>query len=440
MSEIGLISLALVFALISVLIMGLPLAFTLGGIGVIFLFLLSGHQALNMIVFRTYGLMQSFILIAGPLFIFMGAIIEQSGLGDRLYETMQNWMGGLRGGLSMGTILICALFAAMTGVSATATVTMGIIALPAMLRRGYDSRLAVGSISAGGALGVLIPPSVIMIIYALMAEESVGGLFAGGLFSGLVLVVLFVLYIGIRAHFQPKLAPVVPSEERAGWRMKFVSLRGVILPICIVIAVLGSIFAGIASPSEAAAVGAFGAILSALIYRTLSWKILKDSTIRTLKLTCLLMWIIIGASAFTGVYSYLGASSLIQEVVQGLEVNRWIILAAIQFTYFILGMFLEATGILMLTMPIYLPLIKALGFNTLWFGVLFVMNMEMGFLTPPFGFNLFYMKAIVPKGITMGDIYRSIIPFVLLQAIGLVVVIIFPEIALWLPRLLFGSA
>ncbi|MFC1994791.1 TRAP transporter large permease subunit [Chloroflexota bacterium] len=440
MSEIGLISLALVFALISVLIMGLPLAFTLGGIGVIFLFLLSGHQALNMIIFRTYGLMQSFILIAGPLFIFMGAIIEQSGLGDRLYETMQNWMGGLRGGLAMGTILICALFAAMTGVSATATVTMGIIALPAMLRRGYDSRLAVGSISAGGALGVLIPPSVIMIIYALMAEESVGGLFAGGLFPGLVLVVLFILYIGIRAHFQPKLAPVVPSEERVGWRMKFVSLRGVILPICIVIAVLGSIFAGIASPSEAAAVGAFGAILSALIYRTLSWKILKDSTIRTLKLTCLLMWIIIGASAFTGVYSYLGASSLIQEIVQELEVNRWIILAAIQSTYFILGMFLEATGILMLTMPIYLPLIKALEFNTLWFGVLFVMNMEMGFLTPPFGFNLFYMKAIVPKSITMGDIYRSIVPFVLLQAIGLVVVIIFPEIALWLPRLLFGSA
>jgi len=439
MSDVGLVSIVLVVSLIVVLIMGLPLVFTLGGIGVAFLFFLEGHQALNMIVFRTFGMMQSFVLIAGPLFIFMGAIIERSGIGDRLYQTMQNWMGGLNGGLAIGTVLICALFAAMTGVSATATITMGVIALPAMLKRGYDSRLAVGCISAGGALGVLIPPSVIMIIYALMAEESVGGLFAVGLFSGLILVILFILYIGIRALLQPNIAPGLPRKERAGWLEKFVSLRGVILPICIVIAVLGSIFMGIASPSEAAAVGAFGALVSALIFRGLTWEILKDATLRSLRLTCLMLWIMIGASAFTGVYSYLGATSLIREIVQGLEVNRWVILAAIQLSYFILGMFLESTGILMLTIPIYLPLIKALGFNTLWFGVLFVMNMEMGFLTPPFGFNLFYMKALVPEGITMGDIYRSIIPFVILQAIGLALVIIFPEIALWLPRLLFGA-
>ena len=418
------------------LVLGLPIAFVLGGIGAISTFFLWGPQALFAIIARTFGQMQSFMLVAIPLFIFMGVVLEGSGLGDRLYTAMQRWLGPLRGGLAIGTVLICALIAAMTGISGAATVMMGVISLPAMLKRGYDSRLAVGSIAAGGALGVLIPPSVIMIIYGMMVEVSVGGLYAGGVLPGLLLAFLFVVYIGIRAAIQPKLAPALPPEERANWREKLVSLKGVILPILLVIAVLGVIFAGIASPTEAAAIGAAGSMACAAIYRNLTWQLMKKACIETMKLNCMVLWIMIGASAFTGVYTAIGAPDLAQKVIAGLEINRWLVLVIIQVTYFILGCFLDPTGILMITVPIYVPVIKALGFDPLWFGVLFVMNMEMGFLTPPFGFNLFYMKALVPKSITMQDIYRSIIPFVALQAIGLALVMIFPQIATWLPSLL----
>lgn len=436
--NIGLITVLLFGFLLVGLALGLPLTFTLGGIGTIAIFFLWGPQALFVVIARSFGIMQSFMLVAIPLFIFMGIVLERSGLGDDLYATMQHWLGPLRGGLAIGTVIICAVFAAMTGISGAATVTMGVISLPAMLRRKYDPMLAVGSISAGGALGILIPPSVIMIIYGLLAEESVGGLFAGGVFPGLLLTFLFIVYIGIRAAIQPKLAPALPDEERATWREKFVSLRAVILPILLVVMVLGSIFSGIASPSEAAAVGAAGSLVCAAVYRKLTWGLIKEACTRAFKLNCMVLWIIIGASAFTGVYTAIGAPELARQIIEAMEVNRWLILAVIQSTYFILGMFLDPTGILMITVPIYVPVIKALGFDTLWFGVLFVMNMEMAFLTPPFGFNLFYMKAIVPKSITMGDIYRSIIPFVGLQAVGLALVIIFPQIALWLPSVLIG--
>lgn len=428
---------AVLFGLMLVgLALGLPLAFVLGGIGAIATFFLWGPQALFAIIARAFGQMQSFMLVAIPLFIFMGIVLEGSGLGDRLYTAMQRWLGPLRGGLAIGTVLICALIAAMTGISGAATVMMGVISLPAMLKRGYDPKLAVGSIAAGGALGILIPPSVIMIIYGMMVEVSVGGLYAGGILPGLLLAFLFIVYIGIRAAIQPKLAPALPPEERATWKEKFVSLRAVILPILLVIAVLGAIFGGFASPTEAAAVGAAGSLACAAIYRQLTWQLIKKACVETMKLNCMVLWIIIGASAFTGVYTAIGAPALAQKIIAGMEINRWLVLVVIQATYFILGCFLDPTGILMITVPIYVPVIKALGFDPLWFGVLFVINMEMGFLTPPFGFNLFYMKALVPKSITMEDIYRSIIPFVALQALGLALVMIFPQIAIWLPSVL----
>ncbi len=418
------------------LALGLPIAFVLGGIGAISTFFLWGPQALFAIIARTFGQMQSFMLVAIPLFIFMGVVLEGSGLGDRLYTAMRRWLGPLNGGLAIGTVIICALIAAMTGISGAATVMMGVISLPAMLKRGYDPQLAVGCIAAGGALGVLIPPSVIMIIYGMMVEVSVGGLYAGGILPGLLLAFLFIVYIGIRAAIQPHLAPALPPEERATWKGKLVSLRGVILPILLVIAVLGVIFVGIASPTEAAAIGAAGSLACAAIYGNLTWPLIKKACIETMKLNCMVLWIIIGASAFTGVYTAIGAPALAQKVIAGLEINRWLVLVIIQITYLILGCFLDPTSILMITVPIYVPVIKALGFDPLWFGILFVMNMEMGFLTPPFGFNLFYMKAVVPPSITMEDIYRSIIPFVALQALGLALVMIFPQIAMWLPRVL----
>jgi tripartite ATP-independent transporter DctM subunit len=429
--NIGAMTVVLFGLMLVGLALGLPLAFVLGGIGAIATFFFWGPQGLFAIIARTFGQMQSFML-----FIFMGIVLEQSGLGDRLYTVMKRWLGPLKGGLAIGTVLICALIAAMTGISGAATVMMGVISLPAMLKRGYESRLAVGSIAAGGALGILIPPSVIMIIYGMMCEVSVGGLYAGGILPGLLLAFLFVVYIGIRAAINPKLAPALSPEERANWKEKFASLKDVILPILLVIAVLGSIFRGFASPTEAAAVGAAGSLACTAIYRTLTWQLIKRACNETMKLNCMVMWIIIGASAFTGVYTAIGAPALAQKIITGMEINRWLVLVIMQLSYIILGCFLDPTGILMITVPLYVPMIKALGFDPLWFGVLFVMNMEMGFLTPPFGFNLFYMRAIAPKSISMEDIYRSIIPFVTLQGLGLALVMIFPQIVLWLPSIM----
>jgi tripartite ATP-independent transporter DctM subunit len=324
----------------------------------------------------------------------------------------------------------------MTGGGATAVPALGVIAVPSMFKRGYDKSLVMGSLMAGSALGVLIPPSIIMIIYTLFVEESIGALFMGGVFPGLMLSALFILYIGIRCGINPKLGPSVPPEETKSFKEKVVLLKGVILPILLVIAILGSIFTGIATPTEASAVGAFGAIICTAINRRLSWNVIKESSYRTFSMLAMVIWIIFGASAFAMVYQALGAKELIAGLITGLDVNRWVILIIMQITFLILGCVLNNMAILMITAPIYLPIVQELEFNTLWFGILYVINMEMGLLTPPFGMTLFYMKAVVPEDVSMLDIYKSITPFVLLQAFGLVIVMVFPQIALWLPGLM----
>ena len=418
--------------------LGVPVAFALGGAGVLITLLFWSPGALALVALQAVDKMAGFAFLAIPFFIFMGIVLETAGLADDLFHMMHNWFGQLKGGLAVGTVLICTIFAAMTGVSGAATVTMGVIALPAMLKRNYQKEISIGCISAGGALGILIPPSITMIIYGLIAPESVGKLFAGGVFAGLTLSALFIGYILIRAGLQPHLAPPLPPEERGGWRDRFISLKSVIAPVFLIICVLGTIFGGITSVSEAGAMGAAGSLLCAAIYRRLNWNMLKESCFRTLRLTCMVMWIILGATAFSSFVSWSGVSKIIGEFVMGLEVNRWLILVGIQIILVILGMIMETTGIIMVTVPLFVPIIIALGFDPVWYGVLFIVNMEMGFLTPPFGYNLFYMRAVVPEGITMIDIYRSIVPFVFLQAIGLVLCMVFPRIITWLPSVIFN--
>jgi len=430
------ITILLFGALIVLLALGLPLAFVLGGVSVVGSYLLWGDRGLYLITTQAYASMGKFTLLAIPLFIFMAMILERAGVADDFYTLMHRWMGPMPGGLAVGTVIICTIFAAMAGISGAATVSMGIIALPAMLNRGYDKTIAMGCISGGGALGILIPPSVPMILYATLTGVSIGGLFAGGILPGLLLAALFILYIGIRCHFQPTLGPPLPAQERVSWREKLISLRAVLLPIMIIIMVLGSIYAGICTATEASALGCIGAMISALVYRKLNWTLIKESCFRTAALTALIVWILIGAYGFTAVYTGTGAHVLMEHIMMSIPGGRWAILITMQIIFFILGCILDPVGIIMICTPVFVPVITALGFDPLWFGVLFVMNMEMGYLTPPFGFNLFYMKAIAPEGITMTDIYRSILPFVILQGIGLVIVIIFPEIALWLPKLM----
>jgi len=434
--SIEVVTLLLFGSMALLLALGLPVAFAFGGTAIIFVLWLWGPEGLSIVSFHAIDLMSTIVMVAIPLFIFMACVLERSGLADALYSTMHLWLGPLRGGLAMGTVLICTIFAAMSGGSAAGTITMGIIALPAMLKRNYNKRIATGPIMAGGALGILIPPSVPMIFYGVMAQMSVGQLFMGGILPGLILSSLFCLYIGIRSWLQPDLAPSVPPEERVSWRGKFVLLRGIVLPALLIFSVLGSIFLGVATPTEAAAVGAFGSLVCAAVHRRLNRKLVTEAGLRTLRMTCMVMWILVGAFCYTVTYNALGGQELIRNLLIGLEVNRWFILIAMQLTYFFLGMILEPLAIIMLTVPVYLPVITQLGFNPLWFGILFFVNMEMAFLTPPFGFTLFYMRALAPKEITMGDIYRSIIPFVTLQAIGLAIVMIFPQLALWLPSLM----
>ena len=424
-------SIALLFAL------GLPIAFAFGGVAVIFILWLWGPGGLSIISFHAVDMMSTILMIAIPLFIFMACVLEHSGLADALYTTIHLWLGSLRGGLAMGTVLICTLFAAMSGLSAAGTVTMGIIALPHMLQRGYDKGIAIGCIMAGGALGVLIPPSVVMIVYGLIAGVSIGKLFIAGIFPGLLLSSLFIIYIGIRCYLNPRLGPSLPPEERAGWGKRFISLRTIILPALLVISVLGSIFLGLATPTEAASIGALGSLVCAAIHRKFNWKLLKESAFTTLKLTCMVMWIVYAAYVFAAVYQGIGAPKLIQHLFMDLQVSRWVIIAIMMACFFVLGCFVDIFGILFITCPVFLPVAISLGFDPVWFGILYVLSVEMAYLTPPVGGNLFYMKALVPKGITMGDIYSSVIPFVLLQAVGLFLVILFPQIALWLPSLVF---
>jgi tripartite ATP-independent transporter DctM subunit len=417
---------------------GLPIAFTLSTVAIVTAWIFQPNLV-NMLLFqfKDFSLESGKTLICIPLFIFMGFILHHSGIAKDLFDAVYLWSGGVRGGLGIGTVMICAIMAAMIGVSSAATLSMGIIAVPAMLARNYDKRLATGIVQAGGALGFLIPPSIMMIMYAFVAQESVGRLFAAGLVPGFMLAAMYVLYIGIRAFLNPELAPALPIEQRGSLKDKFFALRFLILPACIIIGVLSCIFFGITSPTEAAALGAAGALISAAIRRNLTVASVKSSIMRTLSLSGFNAYIILGAIVFSAVYSGLGASTMIRETITGMNVSPWVVVVLMQMSFFLLGMFLDDIAILFLCMPIYVPIIKALGFDPVWFAVLYVVNMQMAYITPPYGLNLFYMKAVAPKEITLSDIYRSIVPFLALQAVALVVMVVFPKIALWLPSLLF---
>jgi len=425
----------LVVTALAVFVTGLPIGFALGSVALIYTFFLWGPHALGVAALAGMASMQPWILVALPLFILLGMILERSGVGNAMYDTLYKWMGPINGGLAMGTVIMCTLIAAMVGIMGAGIVTAGVVAMPAMFRRQYDKRMVMGSIMSGGVLGTLIPPSIPMILYSLYAKQSVGKMFAGGIIPGLILSALYCIYIGIRCFLNPKMGPALPPEERVGLKEKVISLRGSILPVLLIVTVLGSIFSGAATPTEAAAVGALGAALCAVVYRKFSWRMIIDACYRTTKLTGLIMWIMVGIGCFNSFFMGMGGAHLVEGLTVG--VNPWAVLIGMQLSLFIMGMFLDDYAIVMICAPIYAPVIKSLGFDPLWFGILFIMNMQMAMLTPPYGFATFYMRALVPKDILMTDIWRAVTPFVVLQAIGLIVVMIFPKLALLIPGLLF---
>jgi len=425
-------------SMLALLAAGTPLVWALTIVGIGSAYWFWGVHAVEMLVGSTYGIMDTFVLVALPLFVFMGLMLQRSGITDELFQMVFKLMGGVPGGLGMGAVVISAIFAAMAGISGAATVSLGIIALPAMINRGYHKHLVVGTIMAGGALGFLIPPSVLMIVYAFLARESVGQLFAAGITPGLLLAAIYIVYVGIRSYLSPRLAPPVPFEERLGWGEKLKSLRALVFPAFLIGGVLGFIISGITSPTEAACIGATGSIIGAALYRNLTWKVLRESLMETTKIMGIMIWIMAAAVYFSKIYLGLGAGAMIADIVQGSALPPYGILVIMLFSYFILGMFLDDFAIIFLTIPLYVPIIEAIGFDPVWFAVLFILTMQTAYLTPPFGYNLFYMRAVAPPEISINDIYRSAAPFVLLQLIGLALVVIFPSIAMWLPRLIFG--
>ena len=431
--SIELITILLFGSFLLLMAAGLPLVFSLGSAAIIGTYFLWGPEALYALGIKTFSTATSFVLLAIPMFIFMGSMLERSGLATDLYDMMKKWFGGINGGLAIGTILVCTIFAALVGVSGAATVTMGLVALPSMLAARYSKGLSIGCIAGGGALGVLIPPSVLMIVLGLYANVSVGMLFMGGITAGLVIVVLFILYILIACAIWPEIGPALPVAERATWPEKISALKAVILPIMLVMLVLGTIVGGIATPSEAAGIGAAGSILCALAYGKLTWTALKESSLITLRLTCMVMWIVFAASMFTALYAAVGADQLVKDALSYIPGGKWGTIVGMQLIWIIMGCFLDPIGIMLLTVPLFFPIIVQLGFDPVWFGVLFVVNMEMAFLTPPFGFNLFYMRSVAPKGISMLDIYKAVVPFIFLQFLALLLMIVFPELITWLP-------
>ncbi len=427
--------LVIMFAsLVGLLLTGLPLAFTLGSLALVFTITLWGPAALSVTVLNLFDTMQSESLLAIPLYVMMASVLQRSGVIESLYKAMELWSRRLPGGLAVGTIAICTIIAAMTGIVGAAVAAMGMLALPSMLKRNYQPELAIGTICAGGTLGILIPPSVITIVYAVTAQASIGQMFIAGVIPGLLLASLYIGYIVLRAALNPSIAPRPEENEDITWAMRVAALKSLVLPMLIIVGVLGTIYMGIATPTEAAAVGVALAFVSALIERRFGWELLRGVGMDVGKVTTMILWITIGARAFVAIFTGTGGADFLLGFIQDMDANRWVVLAVMLAILFFLGMFLDEIGIILLCVPVFLPVIDFLDFDRLWFGILFLVSAQMAYISPPFGYTLFYMKGVLPAGIGMGTVYRAIIPFMLLQAFGILICALFPELVLWLPK------
>jgi tripartite ATP-independent transporter DctM subunit len=424
----------------ALLAIGVPLAFTTGAVAVIFALIQFGPHSLLLIASRIYSFMNEFVLVSVPMFILMASILERSGVARDLFRAMHVWGGGLRGGLAVQTMLVAVVMAATTGIIGGEIVLLGLVALPQLLRLNYDRNLAIGTICAGGSLGTMIPPSIVLIFYGLTANVSIGDLFLATVVPGLLLAALYIGYILIVCAIWPELGPPAPPEERDQPLIaKLAMLRGLILPIFIAAMVLGTIYAGVASITEAAAMGVVGVIVSAALRRELTWPLLRASVLQTMATCGVLLWLTFGATALIGVYNLMGGAAFVKGLVTGLPFPPIVIVLIMMGILVVLGMFIDWIGILLLTMPIFVPIIVAFGYSPIWFGILFCMNMQISYLTPPFGPAAFYLKGVAPPEITLNHIFGALWPFIGLQLLGLLLVLFFPEIALWLPAAVYGT-
>jgi tripartite ATP-independent transporter DctM subunit len=414
----------------------------IGFVGAVFSLFLWGDGGSEMPFNAAFVLMNWYPLMTLPLFIFMGYMLSESGIAGDLYRMFHVWMGPLNGGLAIGTVILMVAISAMNGLSVAGMAVGASIALPEMLKRGYNKVMVTGVIQAGSSLGIMIPPSVVLVLYGMIARQPVGQLWLAGVFPGLLLAGLFIIYITIRCKLQPHLGPALPVEERReiSWSEKFSLLRAGILPLVIIFSMTGLFMLGVTSLVESSAVGAGAATLAALFKGRLTRKVLDDTLHKSLSVSCMFMWVILAALCFGAVFDGLGAVHAIESLfLEEWNLSPWEVLIMMQLSYIIMGMFLDDTAMLVIVAPLYVPLVIGLGFNPIWYGVLYTVTCQIAYMTPPFGYNLFLMRAMAPKEITLVDIYRSIIPFVLIMTLGLALIMLYPQIALWLPNLIYGK-
>lgn len=432
----------IIFGMFIGLIIGLatghPLAFVLGGLGVIAGVFGWGPQVFDIFSNSIFGTMSNYTLVAIPLFTLMANFLSSSRVADGLFEYMRYLLGPLRGGVALTVIVVSTIFAATTGIVGASIVTMGVLGMPVLLKYGYDKRLASGVVAAGGTLGILIPPSIMLIVLGAQAQVSVGKLFLSSIVPGLMLAGAYCVYVLIACWKNPDWGPAVSKEEMKDMPMRKViigSLVNLVPPMILIFAVLGTIFTGVATPTESAGVGAFLSLMMAIAYKRFTWKMLADAVYDTAKITAMALVIIVGATAFTSIFLALDGDTLIQNFVMDLGLSKWGVFIAMMLISFILGMFIDWIGIVMIIMPIFLPLLELYDFDLIWVVTVFAVLLQTSFLTPPFGFALFYLKGIVPPEVKMTDIYKGIVPFVIIMLIVTTLITVFPDIVMWLPNM-----
>ena len=435
MDFIPLLMFALLFAFI---FLGIPVSFSLITVSALFGLLLFGENIFQQMFGSLLQASTNFSLSAIPLFVLMGAILERSGLARRLYEALQLWLGGFSGGLAMSTMLMCGIFAASSGIVGAVEIVVGMMAIPAMAKYNYDRSLTAGTICAGGSLGTIIPPSVIVVVYASMAQLSIGQLFAATLIPGVLMLAMFLLYIGVRCWITPSLAPAVPAMQATPLTEKLaITLKALIPPFLLIFAVLGSMLAGVASPTESAAVGAFGAAILALCFRELSIRRLIEALVSTITITAMIMLIVTGGTMFTAIFAASGGGWMLADFMGELDLSPYWLILALMFIVLIAGMVLDWISIVLIFVPIFMPLVKLAGIDPIWFAVMFMVVIQTAYLTPPLAPSIFYLRSIAPPDMTYGHMYKGVLPFIAIQLLLFLIILAVPDIATWLPRQLF---
>ena len=426
--------------------MGHPLAVTLAAVATLFGLIDNGFNfsaLIGLFANNAWGIFLNYTLVAIPLFIFMAQVLDRSKVSEGLFDALYTVLGGLRGGLGMAVIVVSTVFAATTGIVGASVVAMGLMAGPALLKRGYDKSLSAGIICSSGTLGILIPPSIMLVVYGGLTgqkETSVGNLFAAAILPGLLLSGMYLLYVAVRCYLNPKLGPPIPAAERtATVKEKFsMTMKNFVPPFGLILTVMGTILAGIATPTEAAALGCVGALILALVSRKLNWNVITQACISTARTTAMIMALFVGGKLFSVVFLSMGGGDVVADLLLGMDVNRFVVFAIMMAVVFFMGMFIDWAAILLVVVPIFTPIAMDLDFNPLWFAMMICINLQTSFLTPPFGYSLFYFKGVAPPEYSMGDVYRGILPFVMIQIIALTTLIFFPQVITYLPDLFFG--